>query len=128
MLPLLFAFYQLKLTSDLLVLVFVALLIQMPSAEVGIKGSIGTLVANGLGGLAAVVCYNLLVLAPSPVMVGLSVFIVALLFGQAYEAVRSAAQFEGTCVLAVLEVEVQVGAGRIAERGRPHERRFHNDR
>ena len=38
----------------------------MPSAQVGIKGSIGTLVANGLGGLAAVVCYQLLVLAPVP--------------------------------------------------------------
>ncbi len=95
-LPLLLMFYLLKMTSDLLVLVFVALLIQMPSAEVGIRGSIGTLVANALGGLAAVVCYNLLVLAPSPVMLGLAIFIVALLFGQKIFSGSPTAQLYGT--------------------------------
>ena len=95
-LPLLVAFYVMKLTSDLLVLVFVALLIQMPSAEVGIKGSIGTLIANGLGGLAAVICYQLLVLAPSPVMLGLSIFIVSLLFGPKIFSGAPTAQLYGT--------------------------------
>jgi hypothetical protein len=89
-------FYLLKMTSDLLVLVFVALLIQMPSAEVGIRGSIGTLAANALGGVAAVVCYNLLVLAPSPVMLGLSIFIVSLLFGQKIFSGSKTAQLYGT--------------------------------
>ncbi len=95
-LPLLLMFYLLKMTSDLLVLVFVALLIQMPSAEVGIKGSIGTLVANALGGLAAVICYNLLVLAPSPVMLGLAIFTVALLFGPKIYSDAPSAQLYGT--------------------------------
>jgi hypothetical protein len=95
-LPLLLIFYLFKLTNDLLVLVFVALLIQMPSAEVGIKGSIGTLVANGLGGLAAVICYQLLVLAPSPVMLGLSIFIVSLLFGPKIFSGAPSAQLYGT--------------------------------
>jgi hypothetical protein len=91
-LPLLLMFYLLKMTSDLLVLVFVALLIQMPSAEVGIRGSIGTLVANALGGVAAVVCYNLLVLAPSPV----AIFTVSLLFGQKIFSGSKTAQLYGT--------------------------------
>ncbi len=95
-LPLLLLFYLFKMTSDLLVLVFVALLIQMPSAEVGIKGSIGTLIANALGGIAAVVCYNLLVLAPSPVMLGLAFFIVSLLFGQKIYSGEPTAQLYGT--------------------------------
>jgi hypothetical protein len=95
-LPLLLMFYLLKMTSDLLVLVFVALLIQMPSAEVGIRGSIGTLVANALGGVAAVVCYNLLVLAPSPVMLGLAIFTVSLLFGQKIFSGSKTAQLYGT--------------------------------
>jgi hypothetical protein len=95
-LPLLFVFYELKLTSDLLVLVFVALLIQVPSVEIGLKGSIGTLVANGLGGLAAVICYQLLVLAPSPVTLGLAIFIVSLLFGQRIFSGSKTAQLYGT--------------------------------
>ena len=80
--PLLLAFFFFQLTSDLLILVFVALLIQMPSAAIGIKGAIATLTANALGGLAAVVCYQALVMAPSPVMLGLLVFGVSLLFGK----------------------------------------------
>jgi hypothetical protein len=95
-LPLLFVFYELKLTSDLLVLVFVALLIQVPSVEIGLKGSIGTLVANGLGGLAAVICYQLLVLAPSPVTLGLAIFIVSLLFGKRIFSGSKTAQLYGT--------------------------------
>lgn len=95
-LPLLLAFYLLQLTGELLVLVFVALLIQMPSAEVGIKSSIGMLVANGLGGLAAVVCYQLLVWAPSPVMLGLSVLAVSLLFGQKIFSDSPGAKLYGT--------------------------------
>ena len=81
-LPLLMVFFLLQLTSDLLVLIFVALLIQMPSAAIGIKGAIGTLSANAVGGLTAVVCYQFLLIVPSPVMLGLLVFGVCLMFGQ----------------------------------------------
>ena len=95
-LPLLLIFYLLQLTSDLLVLVFVALLIQMPSAEIGIKGAVGTLAANGVGGLAAVICYQLLVVVPSPVMLGLLVFICSLMFGQKIYSDSPTASLYGT--------------------------------
>lgn len=94
--PLLLAFFFFQLTSDLLVLVFVALLIQMPSAAIGIKGAIATLAANALGGLAAVVCYQALVMAPSPVMLGLVVFGVSLLFGQKIFSGAPTASLYGT--------------------------------
>ena len=94
--PLLMIFFLLQLTSDLLVLVFVALLIQMPSAAIGIKGAIGTLAANTLGGLAAIVCYQMLVMAPSPVMLGLLMFGVSLLFGQKIYSDSPTASLYGT--------------------------------
>ena len=95
-LPLLMAFFLFQWTSDLLVLIFVALLIQMPSAEMGIKGAIGTLSANTLGGLTAVVCYQLLVIVPSPVMLAMLVFAVSLMFGQKIYSDSPVASLYGT--------------------------------
>ena len=79
-LPVFFLFYLLEMTGDVLILIFVVLLIQMPSTEMGVKSGVGLLLANALGGLAAVVIYKTLTLAPSLIMLALLIFIFSLLF------------------------------------------------
>lgn len=81
-LPVFFLFYCLEMTGDVLILIFVVLLIQMPSTEMGVKSGVGLLLANALGGLAAVIIYKTLTLAPSLIMLGLLIFIFSLLFAQ----------------------------------------------
>lgn len=80
--PLFIVFYLLELTGSLLVLVFVALLIQMPSAQTGAKSVAAMVAANAFGGLAAVIIYNLLTVAPSLLMLGLLMFATTLMFGK----------------------------------------------
>lgn len=80
--PLFIVFYLYQLSSDLLTLIFVALLIQMPSAAIGLKGLSVMVLANAIGGVVAVLMYYLLSISPSPLMLLLLVFVVSLQFGK----------------------------------------------
>ncbi len=72
MLPLLTYFYSFSATNAIVVLVFAAILAQNVDLATTRKGGAVLVLANALGGLCAVVIYNLLVIAPQwPFMVAL---------------------------------------------------------
>ncbi len=79
--PVLVAFYLFQLTSQLVVLIFVAILLPLPDARAGLQTSKGVLLANLLGGAVAVVAFQLLVLAPFLPMLVLLMTLAALYFG-----------------------------------------------
>lgn len=64
-LPLLLVMFVFKLTGSVLVLAFVAILAQQPGLREGARGGLALLAGNAVGGLAAIVGYELLVIAPS---------------------------------------------------------------
>jgi hypothetical protein len=63
--PVALIFYSFGLMSDLVILVFVAILAQQPSLTAGRKTSGAVIVGNLGGGVAAMVFYQLLVAAPT---------------------------------------------------------------
>jgi hypothetical protein len=63
--PVALLFYGFGLTSDLLVLVFIAILAQQPSLTAGRQAGGALILGNLAGGVAAMVFYELLVAAPS---------------------------------------------------------------
>lgn len=82
-LPLLLFLYTTDRSGDLLVLILVAILSQNPGLAAGSKAGMGMIVANLVGGIAALVFYNLLVAAPIWIFFALLMWLTALLFGQA---------------------------------------------
>ncbi|MBY5992709.1 DUF2955 domain-containing protein [Ferrimonas balearica] len=81
-LPLLLFIYLTDRTGDLLVLVLVAILSQSPGLEAGSKAGLIMILANLVGGLAAILFYNLLVAVPMWIFFALLMVLSALLFGQ----------------------------------------------
>lgn len=63
--PVALLFYSLGLTSDLVVLVFIAILAQQPSLTAGRQAGGALILGNLAGGLAAMVFYELLVAVPT---------------------------------------------------------------
>jgi hypothetical protein len=63
LLPLLLLFFIFKLSGGLLILIFTAILSMSP-ALANIKVGVGMIIANILGGLFAILAYNLLVIVP----------------------------------------------------------------
>jgi hypothetical protein len=63
--PVALLFYGFGLTGDLVVLVFIAILAQQPSLTAGRKAGGALILGNLAGGVAAMVFYELLVVAPS---------------------------------------------------------------
>jgi hypothetical protein len=81
-LPLLVVFFTLKLTGSVLVLAFVAILAQQPGLRAGLRSGAALLVGNLLGGLAAILCYELLVAVPLFGFLLVLTLLAALLFGE----------------------------------------------
>lgn len=79
-LPLLVFVFSLKLLGGILVLVFVSLLAQQPGLREGVRSGLALLVGNALGGLVAIVAYELLVIVPSYVFLLVLMLLLALLF------------------------------------------------
>lgn len=74
-LPLVAYFYSYSVTSAIIVLIFAAILAQTVNLATTAKGAAVLVLANGLGGIAAIAVYNLLVFAPWwPFMVFLMAF------------------------------------------------------
>ncbi len=80
--PVLLVFYVFGLTSLLLVLALIAMLAQQPDLNTGIKGSALLIIGNTLGGLAAIVFYELLVLVPAFEFLVLLSLLVGLVFAR----------------------------------------------
>jgi hypothetical protein len=74
--------FALKLTGSVLVLAFVAILAQQPGLREGMKSGLALLVGNALGGFAAIVGYELLVMAPSFGFLLVFLLLAALIFGE----------------------------------------------
>ncbi|MBY6093901.1 DUF2955 domain-containing protein [Ferrimonas balearica] len=80
--PLLLFFYLTDRSGDLLVLVLVAILAQSPGLTSGSKAGLGMIMANLVGGAAAILFYNLLVAVPMWLFFAALMLLTALLFGQ----------------------------------------------
>jgi hypothetical protein len=102
MLPLVIVFYTFSLTGGILVFVFAAILAQTPDLTVGVRSSVGLLIANALGGVFAIVVYGLLVAMPEFVFMLLLMFIVTLMFAQKIFSASPYAALYSTAYTAVL--------------------------
>lgn len=80
--PLLLVFLTLGLSSYVLVLVFVTMLALQPEMNRGMKGGLGLIVGNLLGGGIAIVVYELLVILPNLLFLSLLIALVCILLGR----------------------------------------------
>ncbi|MBW2416879.1 MAG: DUF2955 domain-containing protein, partial [Deltaproteobacteria bacterium] len=80
-LPAFMVFHLSELTSHALVLIFVALLSGQPAFQKGFKGGAVLLLGNGIGGIGAVIIFNLLTVAPSMGFLALLIAFASLWFG-----------------------------------------------
>jgi len=81
-LPVVIVFFTLKMTDMLLVMIFIAMLAQQPDVKTGAKGSMGLIIGNTAGGIAAIFFYNLLVAVPNFLFLILLAALFGLLFGE----------------------------------------------
>jgi len=79
--PVALLFYSFGLTSDLVVLIFIAILAQQPSLTAGRKAGGALILGNLAGGLAAMVFYELLVAVPTFGFFLALIFLTALMLG-----------------------------------------------
>ncbi|WP_068544826.1 DUF2955 domain-containing protein [Thalassotalea crassostreae] len=63
--PVLIFFFYFSLTDAILVLIFVAILAQKPDLLMGMQGTKALLVGNTLGGIFAIIMFNVLTIAPT---------------------------------------------------------------
>ena len=80
-LPLLTLFYAFKLQSALLILVFVALLTSQPGFATNFKAGAALIIGNIMGGVAAILMYELLVMMPEFYFLLMLTFLAGLVFG-----------------------------------------------
>jgi hypothetical protein len=80
--PVVLVFFTVKMTDMLLVMVFIAMLAQQPDVKTGAKGSMGLIIGNTAGGIAAIVFYNLLVAVPNFIFLILLMLLFGLVFGE----------------------------------------------
>ncbi len=80
LIPVLVMFFVFQWTDSLLVLIFIAILSLSPASNMKRSG-IGIIVANISGGLAAILVFNLLVIVPNLLFLGLLTLLFGLLFG-----------------------------------------------
>jgi multidrug efflux system outer membrane protein len=79
--PLLIIFYMFRLSGALLVLIYVALLSMQPQFAKDFKQGKALIIANVIGGAAAVVAYNLLTIVPEYYFLLLLTLLTGLIFG-----------------------------------------------
>lgn len=79
--PVFIFFYTLQLTGSVLILVFIALLSSQPGFAQNYKAGAALIVANVIGGIVAIVFYELLVVVPEFVFLILLTLLLGLIFG-----------------------------------------------
>ncbi|WP_411992458.1 DUF2955 domain-containing protein [Agarivorans sp. DSG3-1] len=83
LLPLLVYFFAFHKLSDLLVVIFVAILAQNPELTKGVKASLGIVFTNIVGGLIALLAFNLLEAVPHLLFLSLLITLIFMLIAQA---------------------------------------------
>lgn len=100
--PALIAFLVFGLSSYALVLVFITLLAMEPDVSAGLKGSLGLIAGNALGGAIAIVVYELFIIYPNLLFLTLLIALVCLVLGPRIFSGGVAGALCGTALSAVL--------------------------
>jgi len=79
--PVLILFYVFQLSGGLLILIMIALLSMQPGFAKDFKGGKALIIGNTIGGLAAIVFYELLVIMPEYIFLVLLTLLAGLMFG-----------------------------------------------
>ena len=80
--PVMIFFFSFNLSSSVLILAFIALLAQKPDLVSGVKGSKALLVGNAIGGMIAIVMYNILTIAPNFTFLMLLFSLIVIIFAR----------------------------------------------
>ncbi|UCE01512.1 MAG: DUF2955 domain-containing protein [Candidatus Latescibacterota bacterium] len=102
--PVLTLFYTLQWSGAMLVLVFVALLSSQPGFAKSYKAGAGLVLGNSIGGAAAILFYELLVLVPEFVFLVLLTLLTGMLFGARLFSGKPTAPLYGMAYSTVLLV------------------------
>lgn len=100
--PVVVVFLNFGLSAYILVLVFITLLAMQPDLTAGIKGGMGLVTGNILGGAIAIVVYELTVLLPNLLFLTLLIVLVCLLLGPRIFAGGATGALCGTALTTVL--------------------------
>lgn len=116
-LPLLALFYSFRLQSALLILVFVALLSSQPGFATNFKAGGALVAGNAIGGAAAIVVFELLVMMPEFYFLIMLTFLAGLIFGERVFSDKPAAKLFGMALSTLLLVVGSTTAGGSGEVG-----------
>jgi Protein of unknown function (DUF2955) len=119
-LPALLFFLHFNLASDILILAFIAILAQQIDLKAGIMGGIALLLANMVGGIIAIIVYNLLVAVPDLMMLAGLSCLICLLFAQ---GLFSTSKYASLCGSAYSAFVVLLAISTLSE-GSPLDQRF----
>lgn len=81
-LPVLLLFYFYNLTSSLLILIFISILSMQPEFAKDFKGGIAMILGNLIGGITAIVAYEIFTVVPEFFYLVIVVLLVGLIFGR----------------------------------------------
>ena len=110
-LPVFILFYAFQMTNSLLILIFVALLSSQPGFATNFKLGAGLIIGNVLGGAAAILFYQLLVMMPSFGFLVLLTLLAGLVFGTRAFSDKPTAKLFGMAYTTLLLVIGSVTAG-----------------
>jgi hypothetical protein len=102
--PVMIVFYSLEFVSSLLILVFIAMLSMQPSFAKNFKAGIALIIGNVIGGVAAIIFYNLLVVMPEFVFLIVLTLFAGLVFGARVFSGKKTAPLYGMAFSTVLLV------------------------
>ncbi len=116
-LPVLILFYSLRMESELLILLFVALLSSMPGFATNFRAGFGLILGNAIGGAAAIVMFELLVMVPQFYFLIAMTFLAGLVFGDKVFSGRPAARLYGMAFSTLLLVIASTTASGTGDAG-----------
>lgn len=115
--PLFVVFYSFQMTSPLLILIFVALLSSQPGFASNFKAGGALVIGNTIGGIAAIIFYELLVFVPEFGFLFLLTLLAGLVFGSRVFSDKPTAKLYGMAYSTLLLVIGSVTAGGSGEAG-----------
>jgi len=114
-LPLFVFFYAFQMTSSLLILIFVALLSSQPGFATNFKIGKALIIGNAIGGFAAILFYELLVMVPEFGFLIMLTFLAGLIFGTRVFSDKPAAKLYGMAYSTLLLLIGSVTSGGSGE-------------
>lgn len=102
--PILILFYVFQLSGALLILIFIALLSMQPGFAKDFKGGMALITGNVIGGITAIIFYELLVIIPEYVFLLLLTLLTGLMFGSRLFSGRPKAPLYGMAYSTLLLV------------------------